>query len=68
MLFFDIKFNEDEIKAKVMSQRFGKRNKQFENKEENCSFLQRLGKSVVRKGLEVCLLKLCLLLERQMQS
>lgn len=46
MFFFDIGFNEGEIKAKVMSRRDGK-NKQSAEKKKICSFLHRIGKKIL---------------------
>lgn len=47
MFFFDIGFNEGEIKAKVISQRDGK-NKQYVEKEKKlCSFVHRTGTKIL---------------------
>lgn len=46
LFFFDIGFNEYEIRAKVISRRDGK-NKQYAEKKKICSFLHRTGNKIL---------------------
>lgn len=46
MFFFDIGFNEGEIKAKVISQRDGKNEQYVEKEKKRCSFLHRIGNKI----------------------